>query len=130
MGAIKKRNITKIQSRYVRQHEMNEISASRRKTLIIRRLIIFSIFVTAISYVMITTLISQSSTLEEIKQEKQMLDQEFHELQSKETVLKEEIVKLNDDEYIAKLARKEYFLSAENEIIFSIPKEKEEKSSE
>jgi cell division protein DivIC len=31
------------------------------------------------------------------------------------------IVKLNDDEYIAKLARKEYFLSNDNEIIFTLP---------
>ncbi len=33
-------------------------------------------------------------------------------------------MKLNDDDYIAKLARKEYFLSEKNEIIFSIPENK------
>ena len=32
------------------------------------------------------------------------------------------LAKLNDDEYIAKLARQEYFLSDKNEIIFSLPK--------
>ncbi len=36
-------------------------------------------------------------------------------------MLKSQIIKLNDDEYIAKLARKEYFLSEDNEIIFAIP---------
>jgi cell division protein DivIC len=54
-------------------------------------------------------------------------------LKKEETLLKEEIVKLNDDDYIAKLARKEYFLSDENEIIFTLPekksKEKEEEST-
>ncbi|RKJ59809.1 septum formation initiator, partial [Butyricicoccus sp. 1XD8-22] len=37
-----------------------------------------------------------------------------------------QIAKLEDDEYLAKLARKEYFLSEEGEIIFTIPKDKEE----
>ena len=42
-------------------------------------------------------------------------------MQKEEEQLKEEIVKLNDDEYIAKLARKEYFLSDDGEIIFNLP---------
>ena len=43
--------------------------------------------------------------------------------------LAKQLEKLNDDEYIAKLARQEYFLSDKNEIIFSLPKkeQKEEK---
>lgn len=49
-------------------------------------------------------------------------------LDKKKSLLKDEVVKLNDDEYIAKLARSEYFLSQDGEIIFNIPepKEKEE----
>jgi len=44
-------------------------------------------------------------------------------------MLEEEIVKLNDDEYISKLARKDYFLSENGEVIFNIPenKDKDEK---
>ena len=36
-------------------------------------------------------------------------------------MLKLQISKLNDDEYIGKLLRKEYFLSEEGEIIFTLP---------
>ena len=35
--------------------------------------------------------------------------------------MKEQVIKLNDDDYIAKLARKEYFLSESDEIIFTLP---------
>ena len=42
-------------------------------------------------------------------------------------LLKEEIVKLNDDDYIAKLARKEYFLSDDNEIIFTLPEKRKKR---
>lgn len=127
MSAIKKRSVTKIQSGYVQEHERNELIAVKRKRLILRRLVVFFLFATFVSYFMISTLVSQASSLDEIKQEQQQLQQELKALEKKETILKEEIVKLNDDEYIAKLARKDYFLSEQGEIIFNIPKEKKEK---
>ena len=130
MSAIKRRNVTKIQTDYVEQQELHEISASRRKRLLFRRLTVFIGLAAIISYFMISTLISQASTLEVINKEKDKLDKELADLKQTEVILKEEIVKLNDDEYIAKLARKEYFLSEENEIIFTIPKEEEGKLSQ
>lgn len=130
MGAIKKRNVTKIQSNYTLQQEMHEISTSRKKKLLLRRLTVFFLFAVVITYFMITTLISQSATLDSITAEKAELDRELKDLKRTEIILKEEIVKLNDDEYIAKLARKDYFLSDENEIIFTIPQEDKGTSSQ
>lgn len=130
MGAIKNRTVTKLQSGYVQQHERNEMIALKRKKLIFRRLFVFFLFAAFISYFMISTLVSQASTLDEIKAEQKQVNEELKALMKSETILKEEIVKLNDDEYIAKLARKDYFLSEKGEIIFTIPLEKEEKSSE
>lgn len=130
MGAIKNRSVTKLQSGYVQQHERNELIAAKRKTLILRRLIVFFVFASVISYFMISTLVSQASSLDEIKTEQKQLNEELKGLKKKEKILKEEIVKLNDDEYIAKLARKDYFLSEKGEIIFNIPKGKEEKTTE
>lgn len=124
---MNKRSVTKLQSEYVKQHERNEVSASRRRKLLIRRLVMFCVLASIISYFMISTLISQASSLEEVKVEQKQLNEELSGLKKKETILKEEIVKLNDDEYIAKLARKDYFLSEEGEVIFNIPKEKEDK---
>ncbi len=62
-----------------------------------------------------------------MKEEKQKADQELVALKKDETILKEEIIKLNDEEYIAKLARKDFFLSNSNEIIFNLPEEKKDK---
>jgi cell division protein DivIC len=41
-----------------------------------------------------------------------------------EEKLKTEILALQSDEYIEKLARKEYFLSKKDEIIFVLPEDK------
>ncbi|WP_026583006.1 FtsB family cell division protein [Bacillus sp. J33] len=125
MSVSKKKNVAKMETSYVRQQEAAEISAGRRKKLLFRRLAAFFTMAAAISVFMISTLVSQSAALESKVEEKNRLDKELAELKKKEVILEEEIVKLNDDEYIAKLARKDYFLSDNNEIIFSLPEETE-----
>ncbi|WP_338471285.1 septum formation initiator family protein [Niallia sp. XMNu-256] len=125
MGDNKKDNITKIQTNYALQHEEGQISVARRKKLLYRRLTAFFVLVAIVTYIMVSTLISQTSTIAEKKEEQEKVKQELASLKQEEILLKEEIVKLNDDDYIAKLARKEYFLSDENEIIFTLPREKE-----
>lgn len=75
---------------------------------------------------MISSTISQTAKLEEKVVQKKKLDNQLAELKKQEDILKEDIVKLNDDDYIAKLARKEYFFSEKNEIIFNIPEDKKE----
>ncbi|PWW19010.1 cell division protein DivIC [Cytobacillus oceanisediminis] len=125
MSVSKKRNVAKIETSYVRQQEAAEISAGRKRKLLFRRLAAFFTLAAVLSFFMISTLVSQSVALEEKVEEKNRLDKELAALQKKEVILEEEIVKLNDDEYIAKLARKDYFLSDNNEIIFNLPEETE-----
>ena len=55
------------------------------------------------------------------------LEETLAKLERKQTMLENEIVKLNDDDYIAKLARSEYFLSDKGEIIFNIPEPEKER---
>jgi cell division protein DivIC len=126
MGVIRKRKITKIENQYVQQREVAGLAESRKRKLLFRRLAVFALFASVISFLMISTFISQSAALEKKQAEKEKLEQKMAVLQKKQEILDEEIVKLNDDEYIAKLARREYFLSEKNEIIFNLPKEKKD----
>ncbi|MDZ5474319.1 septum formation initiator family protein [Bacillus sp. 31A1R] len=129
MSAIKK-HIPEIHTSYAKQREGLETLTARKRVLLFRRLTIFFVFAVLVSYLMISTLISQSASLEEMKAEKALLDQELASLEKQEAILGEEIVKLNDDEYIAKLARDEYFLSEKGDIIFKLPKSKKENKSD
>ncbi|WP_210367653.1 septum formation initiator family protein [Bacillus sp. REN3] len=126
MSVIRKRNIAKLENQYVQQREKAGIAETRKRKLLYRRLAVFALFATVISTLMISTFISQTAALEAKKAEKAKLEDKMESLKKKEEVLNEEIVKLNDEEYIAKLARKEYLLSKENEIIFNLPKEKKQ----
>ena len=121
MSAIPKHNITKLETNYALKKEESQISIARRKKGLYRRLTVFFVFAVAVAYLMISTIISQNSALANKTDEKAQLKKELVALKTDEVLLKEEIVKLNDDEYIAKLARKEYFLSDDNEIIFTLP---------
>lgn len=50
----------------------------------------------------------------------------YEKLQDQEIELKEQIKRLNNKEYIEKLARSEYFLSNDGEIIFKLPEDKKD----
>lgn len=129
MSAIREKNVAKIQSTYVAQQEFAEIASSRKRKLLLRRLSLFLAFAVFVSYFMVSSFLTQASVVDAKKAQKKQLDKQLTELRKKQSVLKEDIVKLNDDDYIAKLARKEYFFSDKNEIIFNIPDKKKEKST-
>jgi cell division protein DivIC len=130
MSSVKDKNIAKIQTTYVHQQEIAEIASARKRKLLFRRLSLFLVFAVIMSYLMITSYVSQSSTLDKKVAQRKQLEQELIQLKKQQEILKEDIVKLNDDDYLAKLARKEYFFSENGEIIFNIPEEKEGKNNQ
>lgn len=95
-----------------------------------RRLIAFFTLAILIIGFLGNTILSQNKRLS-VKQESMIIvEKELQEIQETQEMLKLQIAKLDDDDYIAKLARKEYFLSEEGEIIFTIPKESGKKKDE
>ncbi|MEK3888950.1 FtsB family cell division protein [Bacillus sp. FSL K6-3431] len=131
MGVKNRMPIASLETNFMKQQEVSKRRSVKRKKLLIRRLSVFLILVLALSYLTISSFISRTSLLEAKKEEKQMLEETLAKLEKKQSMLENEVIKLNDDEYIAKLARSEYFLSDKGEVIFNIPetkkKEKEDK---
>lgn len=64
------------------------------------------------------------------KQEKLKLDSTYKELKTEEKILKTEIEKLQDEDYIARFARENYSYSKDGEYILKINETKEEESEE
>jgi cell division protein DivIC len=126
MGADLKRNVSKIQTTYVEKQEYAEIASSRKRRLVLRRLSVFFVLASLLTYLMISNHISQTAKLDAKLAQKKKLDHQLADLKKQESILKENIVKLNDDDYIGKLARKEYFFSKKDEVIFNIPDDNKE----
>ncbi|MBM6616094.1 FtsB family cell division protein [Bacillus suaedaesalsae] len=125
MNTRSREKIKHIQSDYQKVVAQREKLVSHRRKGLIRRFAVFGIITAITGYFMISTFFSQNAAYENKLAEKEQLKHELVQMQKEQGKLEEEIVKLNDDEYIAKIARRDYFLSDENEIIFSIPEEDE-----
>ncbi|MBZ5751179.1 MULTISPECIES: FtsB family cell division protein [Metabacillus] len=120
MSLERSKKITELQSQYMQQQERQRQISKRRKRGLFRRLTIFGLLALISSAIMLTTILSQSIAINEKNEEQKELEEKLSGLEKEENLLREEIVKLNDDEYIAKIARRDYFLSDDNEIIFNI----------
>lgn len=126
MSSLRQRKVTKMDNPYVAHQEKQVQTVKRKKRGLVRRLTLYAVFAAVFLVLAVSTLITQNVALNEKTEQKEKLDDKLAKLEKKETDLKEEIVKLNDDEYIAKIARRDYFLSDKGEIIFNLPKGKDE----
>ena len=110
---------------YVVQQEKRAATVKKRKRGLRRRLALYGVCVAIFTVLAVSTLISQNGTLHEKVNQKTKAESQLAKMKSNERSLKAEIVKLNDDEYVAKLVRRDYFLSEKGEIIFNIPNNKQ-----
>jgi cell division protein DivIC len=120
MSLERSKKITELQSQYAMEQERQQQISNRQKKGLFRRLFVLGLLAIITSSVILTTLYKQSVAIDEKREQQTKLEKELTSLEKEEKILREEIVKLNDDEYIAKIARRDYFLSDDNEIIFNI----------
>ena len=122
MSAVRKKKVAKLNTDYSHKQEQIKQNTDRKRIGLIRRLTVFGVLALIIGGLMVSALITQTSAIENKKAEKVKLEQQLTKLQSKQKQLKDEIVKLNDDDYIKKIASRDYFLSEKGEIIFTVTK--------
>lgn len=128
--ASKRKVVTSLETNYMKQQEQSLKKQARRKKLFVRRMTIFVVLALTLSYLSISTLISRNSLLQAKEKEKAKLVKQLSALEQEQASLENEVVKLHDKEYINKLARSEYFLSDDGDIIFNIPEKKEDDEQE
>ncbi|GEN85107.1 cell division protein DIVIC [Sporosarcina luteola] len=123
------KTVASIETEYVRSLRKKEIWRNKQKRRLKKKLFIYAIIAIAVFGGLTNMFIQQKQTLQDKEQQKKEMLAQLEEVKEEQDLLKKQLVKLDDDDYIAKLARKEYFLSDKNEIIFSVP-EKKKKNDE
>lgn len=116
------RPVAPIRNDYVRSVERQEKRQQAHKVRLFRRLAAFGVIVLLSAVWIAMTLHSQSETIAAKDQQREEALAILAEVEAEQGILQEQIMLLNNDEYLAKLARKEYFLSEDGEIIFTLPK--------
>jgi cell division protein DivIC len=122
MVAERKRNkIQEINSSYVRNAEQEVQGKNKKKRIVMARLIVVMVIALVLSAIGVTTIMAQAQTLQDKQQQKLELQAELSQLESEQIKLEQDIENYNDLDYIAEVARRDYFLSKEGEIIFKLP---------
>ncbi|KEK13202.1 FtsB family cell division protein [Lysinibacillus fusiformis] len=120
-------NFTKLDNDYVRNTDkaINRKQQARKRKL--RRIVFFAIVPVIIIALLLNVLSNQQETLAMKEKSKEEAKQHLSELKEEQDSLNLKIKQLQDDEYIAKLLRKEYYLSEKGEVIFIIPDKEDKK---
>ncbi|RKQ33036.1 FtsB family cell division protein [Oceanobacillus halophilus] len=118
-----KKTVTKIDSNYMEQYDVYIERQKRKKQRLIRRLVLFSLVTLVIIGSMAGYHVKQRVLHAEKQEQYEQLEKELAELKQEEENLKEEINLLNNEDYVLDIARTNYFLSKEGELIFTIPDE-------
>ncbi|MFJ7953683.1 septum formation initiator family protein [Lysinibacillus sp. NPDC096418] len=122
-----RQNYTKLDNDYVRNADKAtnfKVQSRKRK---MRRIVFFAVIPVIIIGFLLNVLAHQNETLAAKEKKKVEVEQQLAKLKEEQELLNLEITQLEDDEYIAKILRKEYFLSEEGEIIFALPKKEDKK---
>ena len=85
-----------------------------------RRLIVLMVLFIPLLVLFISNMVSYVSIIYSNVKEKKELEVKYQEILEEEDLLKSEISKLQDEEYIARYAREKYLYSKDGEIIIKI----------
>lgn len=115
--------VARIENRYIKDTATMKKTRNRRRIALFRRLAFMAIIFAVVGGLLTITYTKQVLALKDKKEKQVQVDKKMVALKDEEEALNDQIKKLHDDEYIAKLARSEYYLSKDGEIIFNIPEE-------
>ncbi|EHC2217148.1 septum formation initiator family protein [Listeria monocytogenes] len=118
-----KSKVARIENRYIKDTATMKKTRSRRRIALFRRLAFMAIIFAVVGGLLTVTYTKQVLTLKEKKEKQVQVDKKMVAMKDEQDSLNEQIKKLHNDDYIAKLARSEYYLSKDGEIIFNIPEE-------
>ena len=114
-----------IGNQYTSQANAKRQRHERLKKVVKKRMTVFGGGLLAIIIVLLIMVGMQLHNNQQASQERQAKEEAYQKIQEEEIELKERLNNLNDDEYIEKIARDEYYLSNDGEVIFKLPEDQQ-----
>ncbi len=90
---------------------------------IVKRVLVFGFFSVAIIFAVTLSIVNIINQIVDKYKEAEVLEKKMAALDEKEQDLNNEILKLQDQDYLARYAREKYFYSKNGELIIRIPTE-------
>ncbi|SFH81403.1 FtsB family cell division protein [Pisciglobus halotolerans] len=124
------KKVTQLKNEYTKTktlqtHQAMKVKRKRRRNITLI-LAVSGIFILALT----VRLWSNVQKLADLEAQHVETAEELAETKNNQQELNSQIGKLKDEEYIAKLARSQYYLSKENELVFSFPEDNASNANE
>lgn len=115
--------VSRINSPYMNRYDAHMERQNKRKRILRIRLTLFGTIVLIFFFSLLTYHMSQRELYGEKQAEYESLQEEKQELKAEETSLLEEIKLLEDESYVLRIAKTNYFFTEEGEIVFKLLEE-------
>ncbi len=102
---------------------MAKVTKKKKVRKSAKRIMVFGIISIVLSVLILGSIFNVVIDVINKYQEADMLEEKLADLKEEEEDLNQEIVKLQDPDYLARYAREKYFYSKDNELIIRIPTE-------
>lgn len=120
MVTDKKKKVTPLGSNaYIEDRELYDKVRKKRRRGLARRLAAFFILVGVAAVSITSVLAQQQAVIAQKQQQKASYQQKLSQIEKKGHTLKGEVKKLNDPNYVGKIARRDYFLTKKGETVFT-----------
>ena len=119
----RKKKVTRLDSSYMNQYDAYIDRQNRKKQRLFRRLVLFSMIALLAIGSLATHHFKQRALYAEKNEQYEQLTDQLTTLKVEEDNFNEEILLLNNEEYVLEIARTNYFFSKKGELIFKIPDE-------
>lgn len=122
-------NVTQITNDYVVEKKIEKQQTQAHKRISRRRNVGLAAFATILLLPLSFNLIGNISHIREVEDQIVLAKKEKKALEKENQQLNVQVGLLQDDEYVAKLARSRYYFSKDGEIIFSLPEDNQSKAA-
>lgn len=116
--------VTKLENQYIEEKTLENIRNKKRKKMIKRRTTLIMVVGLFFVSLLVAPLFRNQSQLQDSRIEQAEAREKFESLEMDQEKLNYYIGLLENEEYVLKLARSEYYLTKDNEIVFSFPEDK------
>ncbi|MFC6463945.1 septum formation initiator family protein [Marinilactibacillus sp. GCM10026970] len=116
--------VTKLENQYIEEKTLENIRNKKRKKMIKRRTTLIMVVGLFFVSLLVVPLFKNQSQLQDSRIEQAEAREKFESLEMDQEKLNYYIGLLENEEYVLKLARSEYYLTKDNEIVFSFPEDK------
>lgn len=120
----KKSSVTRMDNPYIKHKTLESIREYKYKRKLKRRMQLIITAGVLLVLLIGSGLVRNYYKLQQLEEQKVVAQEELESLNLHQDELEYYIALLEDEEYVAKLARSEYYLTKDNEIVFSFPDDK------